>query len=90
VIQRLRTGSKKNGERVQWRLANVSLAMSTLTRGFRESWQIVFSKSKEYEMEKGKHKECYGTMFPDALNYRDDEPNSGKVFTFELKTAGGL
>lgn len=41
-------------------------------------------------MEKGKHKECYGTMFPDALNYREDEPNSGKVFTFELKTAGGL
>ncbi len=30
------------------------------------------------------HKACYGTMFPDALHFRENEPNAGKVFTFEL------
>jgi len=30
------------------------------------------------------HKECYGTMFPDALHFLENEPNVGKVFTFEL------
>ncbi|HNO80315.1 MAG TPA: hypothetical protein PKN33_19880 [Phycisphaerae bacterium] len=36
------------------------------------------------------HKECYGTMFPDALHYQSDRMMSGKVFAFEMDTAGGL
>ena len=40
-------------------------------------------------MEPVKHKECYGTMFPDALHFRDNEPSVGKVFTFELDSTGG-
>ena len=41
-------------------------------------------------MERQEHKECYGTMFPDALHFRNNEPNVGKVFTFELDSIGGL
>lgn len=36
------------------------------------------------------HKSCYGTMFPDALHFRDNEPQTGKVFAFELDSTGGL
>ncbi len=36
------------------------------------------------------HKECYGTMFPDALHFRENEPQNGKVFSFELDSAGGI
>lgn len=36
------------------------------------------------------HKECYGTMFPDALHFRNNEPMSGKVFAFELDSTGGM
>ena len=41
-------------------------------------------------MERQEHKECYGTMFPDALHFRNNEPNAGKVFAFELNSIGGL
>lgn len=41
-------------------------------------------------MERQVHKECYGTMFPDALHYRDNESYSGKVFSFELDSTGGM
>ena len=40
-------------------------------------------------MEPVKHKECYGTMFPDALHFRVNEPSVGKVFTYELDSPGG-
>jgi hypothetical protein len=35
------------------------------------------------------HKKCYGTMFPPILHAETDKPMSGKVFTFEVKRAGG-
>ena len=41
-------------------------------------------------MERQEHKECYGTMFPDALHFRENEPISGKVFTYELDRSGGM
>jgi hypothetical protein len=41
-------------------------------------------------MEPVKHKECYGTMFPDALHFRNNEPNVGKVFSFELDSTAGM
>ncbi len=34
------------------------------------------------------HKDCYGTMFPDALHYIADQEMKGKVFSFELDTMG--
>lgn len=40
-------------------------------------------------MATSQHKPCYGTMFPDALHFRVNEPVSGKVFTYELDTTGG-
>ena len=36
------------------------------------------------------HKECYGTMFPDALHFRENEPQRGKVFMFELDRTVGM
>ena len=41
-------------------------------------------------MEPIKHKHCYGTMFPDALHFRNNEPSVGKVFTFELDNTVGM
>lgn len=41
-------------------------------------------------MENDKHKECYGTMFPDALHFRENQPIKGKVFTYELDSTGGM
>ena len=41
-------------------------------------------------MERLQHKECYGTMFPDALHFRSNEPNAGKVFSFELDSTPGM
>jgi hypothetical protein len=42
---------------------------------------IIFGPAaKENEMENDKHKECYGTMFPDALHFRENKPSKGKVF----------
>jgi len=35
------------------------------------------------------HKECYGTMFPDALHFRNNKPQRGKVFMYELDRTGG-
>lgn len=36
------------------------------------------------------HQECYGNLFPDTLHYSSDRPQSGKVFSYTLRTAGGL
>ncbi len=41
-------------------------------------------------MERHEHKVCYGTMFPDALHYRTNEPSVGKVFSFELDSTVGM
>ena len=41
-------------------------------------------------MESKTHEECYGAMFPDVLNPEQDKPVSGKVFSYELRRAGGL
>ena len=34
------------------------------------------------------HKHCYGTMFHDSLHFSINEKMQGKVFTFELDSAG--
>ena len=41
-------------------------------------------------MEPLNHKHCYGTMFPDALHFRSNVPNVGKVFSFELDSTVGM
>lgn len=41
-------------------------------------------------MSKVSHKECFGKMFPDDLHLRHNTPNSGKVFTVQLNTVGGV
>ena len=35
-------------------------------------------------------KECYGTMFPDALHFIPNKAKSGKVFKFKVESVGGL
>ena len=35
------------------------------------------------------HKKCYGTMFPPILPAEADRRVSGKVFSYELRRAGG-
>jgi len=34
------------------------------------------------------HKECYGTMFHDALHFSTNQPMRGKVFSFEIDSTG--
>ena len=34
------------------------------------------------------HKHCYGTMFHDSLHFGVNDNMQGKVFTFELDSAG--
>lgn len=34
------------------------------------------------------HKSCYGMMFHDALHFSTNKPMRGKVFSFEIETAG--
>ena len=41
-------------------------------------------------MELLNHKHCYGTMFPDALHFRSNEPSAGKVFSFEVDSTVGM
>ena len=41
-------------------------------------------------MSQDAHKKCYGTMFPTILHPEADRLVSGKVFSFELKRAGGM
>ncbi len=36
------------------------------------------------------HKECYGRMFPQTLHASNDKPLRGKVFGYELVSAGGV
>ena len=36
-----------------------------------------------------RHKECYGTMFPDTLHFTTNHPIRGKVFSYELDNVGG-
>lgn len=40
-------------------------------------------------MSQGSHKNCYGTMFPTILPSKADRLVSGKVFSYELRRAGG-
>ena len=40
-------------------------------------------------MPQGSHKTCYGTMFPSILPTEADRLVAGKVFSYELKRAGG-
>lgn len=40
-------------------------------------------------MSQGSHKSCYGTMFPSILPPEADRLVSGKVFSYELRRAGG-
>lgn len=35
-----------------------------------------------------KHKHCYGTMFHDSLHFAPNDSMQGKVFTFEVDSAG--
>ena len=35
-----------------------------------------------------RHKHCYGTMFHDSLHFSPNEKMQGKVFSFELDSAG--
>ena len=35
-----------------------------------------------------KHKHCYGTMFHDSLHFSVNDKMQGKVFSFELDSAG--
>jgi hypothetical protein len=41
-------------------------------------------------MPQDEHKKCYGTMFPSILPPEADRLVSGKVFSYELRKAGGL
>lgn len=34
------------------------------------------------------HKDCYGTMFHDSLHFSTNDKMQGKVFSFELDSAG--
>jgi len=34
------------------------------------------------------HKSCYGTMFHDVLDFKENLPMKGKVFAFELDRKG--
>lgn len=34
------------------------------------------------------HKDCYGTMFHDSLHFTTNDQMQGKVFSFELDSAG--
>ena len=34
------------------------------------------------------HKDCYGTMFHDTLQFQENVPMRGKVFSFELDRSG--
>ena len=40
-------------------------------------------------MNQTQHKECFGTMFPDDLHLKVNEPNKGKVFTVWMKEFTG-
>ena len=41
-------------------------------------------------MSKVKHKDCFGTIFPESFQLRTDKPIKGKVFTAVRQSAGGL
>ena len=36
------------------------------------------------------HRECFGTMFPDDLHLKNNQPNKGKVFTAFVGFVGGM
>jgi hypothetical protein len=40
-------------------------------------------------MNREHHKDCYGAMFPETLHVENDQPIQGKVFAYQLLTAGG-
>ena len=35
------------------------------------------------------HKDCFGSIFPDSLNLKNNVPNQGKVFTVWMKQLEG-
>ncbi len=39
-------------------------------------------------MSSGKHKQCYGTMFPQTLHGDSSRPMKGKVFAYKLLSGG--
>lgn len=41
-------------------------------------------------MTQTEHKKCFGTMFPDELHLKVNEPNKGKVFTVFMSSKGGM
>ena len=41
-------------------------------------------------MNRIKHKDCYGTMFPDSLHMKNNVPNRGKVFAATVELVGGM
>jgi hypothetical protein len=41
-------------------------------------------------MNQTRHRECFGTMFPDVLHVENDRPQRGKVFSILLERAGGM
>jgi hypothetical protein len=36
------------------------------------------------------HRDCFGTMFPDDLHLKNNQPNKGKVFTVLVELVGGF
>jgi hypothetical protein len=40
-------------------------------------------------MARENHKDCYGRMFPQTLHLVNDQAVRGKVFAYQLSTAGG-
>jgi hypothetical protein len=41
-------------------------------------------------MDRSNHKDCYGKLFPETLHPDGDHPVQGKVFAYQLLTAGGM
>lgn len=41
-------------------------------------------------MSKMEHRDCFGTMFPDDLHLKSNQPNEGKVFTVWVELIGGF
>ncbi len=36
------------------------------------------------------HRDCFGTMFPDDLHLKNNQPNKGKVFTVFMGLTSGM
>jgi hypothetical protein len=49
----------------------------------------MISKQREASMSSAAHQTCYGSMFPTVLQPAADRVISGRVFSYELRYAGG-